>query len=124
MTETEKFHIGDVLSITTGRLLSHDHIRGVYNILDWMTGESLFTHQLGRASDTAKPVLLEAFPQLAAIEFPKYLEKGDPDAIFVWVDTQGELYGEWWDVPKLKIGAYEPREPISELVEMIGNRGS
>ena len=31
--ETKEFHIGDILSITTGRLLSPEGVKGIYNIL-------------------------------------------------------------------------------------------
>jgi hypothetical protein len=44
--ETKSFHIGDIISITSGQLVSLDHIGRVYNILDWMTGEELMTHHL------------------------------------------------------------------------------
>ena len=121
MTETKKFQIGDVLSITTGALVSHDHMGGIYNILDWMTGETLFTHQLPRAMDAAQPALKKAFPALAEIEFPKYLVNGEKDAIFTWVDTQAELYGEWWEVPRLGEGVYVPMDPISEYPLAVMN---
>src|SRR3989344_6645903 len=66
--QTKEFHLGDVLSITTGRLVSPRHIDGVYDILTFMTGDTLFTHQLPRASDECKPYLVKQFPQLAATE--------------------------------------------------------
>ena len=69
MAETKDFHIGDILSVTTGRLVSPRHIEGVYDILNWMTGESLFTHQLPRVSREAGPVLLAAHPQIRQIVF-------------------------------------------------------
>lgn len=118
MAEIKSFHIGDVLSITTGNLVSLDHIQGVYNILDWMTGEPLMTHQLGRASDVCKSVLEESFPVLAAVVFPTYLVGGDKDAIFTWVDTQGVLYGEWWSVPKLEECLYEVQSPFLEYIQI------
>ena len=36
------FDLGDIPSITTGALVSPRHIDGVYDILDYMTGEQLF----------------------------------------------------------------------------------
>ena len=66
--KTKKFHLGDVLSITTGRLVSPRHMDGVYDILNFMTGDNLFTHQLPRASDECKPHLLAQFPQLAEVD--------------------------------------------------------
>lgn len=50
LREGKRFHLGDVLSITTGHLLSPRHMEGVYEILNHMTGDQLFTHQLPRAS--------------------------------------------------------------------------
>jgi hypothetical protein len=58
------FHISDVLSVTTGRLVSTRHMDGVYDVLDFLTGDSLFTHQLPRASREYEPWLRTQFPQL------------------------------------------------------------
>lgn len=60
----KSFHTLDILSITTGRLVSPDHMDGVYSILGWMTGRNLSTHELPPASDICKPHLLRCFPQL------------------------------------------------------------
>lgn len=35
------FHIGDVLTVTTGRLVSPRHMYGVYEILNFLTGDRL-----------------------------------------------------------------------------------
>lgn len=42
--------LGDVLSVTQDALVSRSHIGGVYEILNFMTGDNLFTHQLPRAA--------------------------------------------------------------------------
>lgn len=41
MTTAKPFNIADVLSITTGRLVSWQGIGGVYTILNHMTGDNL-----------------------------------------------------------------------------------
>lgn len=64
MNSIAKFHISDVLSVTTGYLVSTRHIQGVYDILNHMTGENLFTHMLPAASDLCQPRLREQFPDL------------------------------------------------------------
>jgi hypothetical protein len=38
---TRPFHLGDVLTITTGRLVSPRHMDGVYDVLNFMTGDNL-----------------------------------------------------------------------------------
>ena len=58
------FHISDVLSVTTGRLVSSRHMGGIYDILNFLTGDSLFTHQLPRALRECAPWLRSQFPSI------------------------------------------------------------
>ena len=58
------FHISDVLSVTTGRLVSSRHMGGIYEILNFLTGDNLFTHQLPRAMKECLPWLRTQFPNL------------------------------------------------------------
>ena len=58
------FHISDILSVTTDRLVSSRHIDGVYAILNFLTGDELFTPQLPRAIDECQPWLRAQFPTL------------------------------------------------------------
>jgi hypothetical protein len=63
-----KFHLGDLLSISDGRLLSPEHIGGVYKILNHMTGDNLMTHQLPLACDAMLPELLTQHPWLKDVD--------------------------------------------------------
>ncbi len=65
-TTPRAFHIGDILSVTTGIFVSPDGIGGLYDILNYMTGDDLYTHQLPRASQQCRPALLAQHPQLTA----------------------------------------------------------
>ena len=60
----KEFHISDVLSVTTPYLLSTRHIDGVYDILNFLCKDNLYTHQLPRASREVEPWLRTQFPQL------------------------------------------------------------
>lgn len=68
---TKSFPLRVVLTVTTGRLLTEpkgpddNGISALYEILNWITGDSLFTHQLPRAEESARPWLLKCFPELA-----------------------------------------------------------
>ena len=68
MVKTADFHIGDVLSITTGRLVSLRGMDGIYAVLNFMTRGNLFTHQLPRAMDEMMPVILDQHPELADVD--------------------------------------------------------
>ena len=130
--KTKKFHLGDVLSITTGRLVSPWHISGVYDILNFMTGDNLFTHALPRASDECKPYLIEQFPQLVTPEMDSAIaELGDAlksksgkaeaeKVVADWLTKQVAKYGEMFAVKPIPANAHEVKNPIAEAVEMIG----
>jgi hypothetical protein len=64
------FHIGDVLSVTTGKLISLNHMLGVHELLEYMMGHGVFTHQLPRAGDACEPCLLQQFPWLSDLQVP------------------------------------------------------
>lgn len=70
MADNEKkdFHVSDVISVTTGWLVSYQGVSGVYEILNFLTDDNLSTHQLPRAMDEVDPVLRRRFPEL----FPDY----------------------------------------------------
>lgn len=107
----QSFHLGDVLSITTGRLLSPEGMAGVYRILNHMTGRELYTHQLPRAADACAPVLLERFPQLADIELPEIT----PENLDQALGNLAGRFGESFEVPVLPAGSFDTGCPASDL---------
>lgn len=113
--QTKDFHLGDILSITTGKLVSPRHIEGVYDILNWMSGEQLFTHQLPRVMREAAPVLLRAHPALEAVK-PTTLS---PEDVAPWLAEQVAAIGEMLPVPKMTKDEHESIDPMSELVERV-----
>ncbi len=121
--EQRKFDLGDVLSVTTGRLLcpvtarrTHP-IDGVYDILGYMTGESLMTHQLPRVCKEAAPVLLALYPSLAAVNVHEFTDHSE---VGLWLAEQRKIYGDSFAVPKFSADQHKYKDPISEIVEMVG----
>ncbi len=87
------FHIGDIISAATGVLVSPRHTDGVYDILGFMTGESLFTHQLPRVGREAESVLLRQHPELAAAfeETKQVTRENWKEMLDGWVARYGEM---------------------------------
>lgn len=112
---TREFDLGDVLSITTDRLLSEHGIKGVYEILNFMTGESLFTHQLPRVRREAAPVILKVHPQLRTIDDSSVT----PDNWKQFLADQKAKFGERLSIPTLTADQHERIEPVSELAEHV-----
>jgi len=114
------FHLGDVLTITTGALVSPRHMDGVYDILNWMTGDSLFTHQLPRAMDECQGPLLAQHPDLAAIVLPDFGGSRDDvkAAVYAWLAEQVAVYGETREVTPLDPADHTRMDPFTELRKM------
>lgn len=113
--ETKEFATSSVLSCVTGRLLGD--IGGVYEVLGWMSGESLFTHQLPRVNKEAKPVILAMHPHLQ--QAVDEAEQVTPDNFRQWLQTWEDRYGPTIAVPKLSADQHERIDPLSELAEKV-----
>lgn len=112
---TREFHIGCVLSVTTGKLVSPHGMQGVYDILNHLTGDSLFTNQLPRAARWARPLLLATHPQLAACTPP--LHWGDAGHVAEWVERHATRIARHIGVE----GPIPGWEHINVLTELAGD---
>ena len=112
---TRTFPLADVLSITTGRLLSRSHMDGIYGILSYMTGQDVYTHQLGNAADKAKPALLQQHPHLADVQPPDGVDVAD---LMAWLVEAERVYGESIEVQPLV--DWKHRDPIEDLCDKVG----
>lgn len=110
------FDLGDVLSVTTGRLVSPRHIDGVYDILGFLTGERLMTHQLPRACDECKPEVLRQHPDLADLDVPEGLDS--EEKVLAWLDNAKLDYGFTRELTPLL--GHVGQDPIEELADMVG----
>jgi hypothetical protein len=114
-----EFALGDVLSVTTGRLVSS--MSGVWDVLNFMTGDDLCTHALPRAAQECRPALFARHPWLSAVEVPAVFEADD---VASWLAEQEAVYGATVVVPTLAACEvdYQPVDPITELLDMMGER--
>ena len=111
----KQFHIGDILSITGDKLVSPRLIAGVYDILNYMTGDNLYTHQLPRAMRECRPFLLAQHPQLCNVDESTVTEA----TWHKWLDDQITKFGETLPVNPLPEHAHEFIDPLSELAEKV-----
>lgn len=115
MSEEREFDLGDILSITTDRLLSPRGMSGVGDILSFMAGEAVFTHQLPRISREAAPVLLRRHPQLASVDASSVTRENWE----TFLADQMVRFGQRLPVPKLSTDEHERIDPMSELAEKM-----
>lgn len=114
MTAVRAFDLGDVLTVTTGRLVSR-HMDAIYDLLDFVTGDNLFAHQLPRAMEECRGPLLAQHPALTDVEVPDWPDSTTPEDIFGWVDSLRPTYGDALDVTPLDPADHTTIDPIIEL---------
>lgn len=109
-----KFALGQVLSITTGNLLCN--IDGLYAILNHMTGDNLYTHQLPRACRECAPWLLRQHPQLADVNSDDITPENYQQQL-----AELELkYGKELPVSPIPADDHAQKDPVAELKNMVG----
>lgn len=127
--KTKTFELGDVLSITDGHLLSRRHMDGVYDILSWMCDSSVLTHQIPRVMRLCKPFLREQFPQLCTKEVEGEclllseelrFSTAPEEVVDRWLKGMEQQLGNAFEVPQLPNLGEAQRDPIEEIVSMMG----
>lgn len=109
-----EFKLGQVLSVIGEKLVCE--VEEVYEILSYMTGESVFTHQLPRFARECKPWLLRQHPQLATVDDSSVTSENWSQ----WLDEQIKKFGATLKVEPIPADDHDRKNPIAELVEMCG----
>lgn len=116
MTDTQQFHIGDVISAATGTLVSPRHIAGVYDILGFMTGSEPMTHQLPRLSRECELSLRAQHPDLVAEPIAPGINS--MESALAFLETLYPKYGEYVAVTRIDPVDHTDIDPIVELKMM------
>jgi hypothetical protein len=107
--EKKKFDLGTILSITDGHLFTE--MENVCGILNYMTGDELYTHQLPRATEECAPVILRQYPQFANIDGSNV----DTDNWREFLDEQIEKFGNEFEIEPVSLFEHQKINPIEEL---------
>lgn len=108
-----KFKISQVLSHYTGYLMCE--LGELYEIANFLSQDSLFTHQLPRASRDAQPWMLESLPWLNGIT----LEEVTPENYAQHLQFYSDTFGAYHDLSPIPHAAEFHRNPIAEADELI-----
>lgn len=96
---TRSFHLGDVLSITTSRMLSPTSMGGIHEIVTHMTGELAADLACIEARPRCATALLAQHPQLSElVDADAKLDLSTADA---WLAKQIAKFGETLPVTPL-----------------------
>ena len=120
----KQFHVSDVLCIGTGRLVSFRGFGAVYDVLNFMTGDDLFTHVLPRAQTACQPAILARYPWMGALDCStitaENYKQWVADAVREHLGLETTSDGPMLDVEALPPGAWGFRNPLVEAAEMVG----
>lgn len=108
-----KAHLGTILSITTDIHLAPGGFGDIHELLDYLTSDTLFTHQLIRASDETRDHLIAQLPWLAEITPPG--EFADENHVWRWLTVQTDRYGMWHDVEPMAAEDHTRIDPLTEM---------
>lgn len=125
------FHLGDILTITHGRLLSPTKMEGVYRILSFVVGDDVYTHQIPRVVRECKPWLLRQHPQLGSPEVDFEVAKlglmletpsGSPDPetlVRGWLLGMVARYGATLPVEPIPMDDHDRIDPVVEAERLF-----
>lgn len=113
MMDTQYFDLGTILSITTSKLLTK--MDNVYKILDYMTGDRLFTHQLPRVNREMAPVILAQHPQLKDIDASGVNTENWSD----FLAEQEKRFGKTLPIAPCGLFEHKKIDPQEELESMV-----
>ena len=125
----KKFHILDVMSITTERLVSTRHMDGIYDILGFMHDASLFTTQLPSAAEAAKPEIFRQHPALLDFdadiaELTRMLaEHGRPAWLDLFRNYAEKKYGVELEIERMPAANRKQSDPMDGIpagVKVVG----
>lgn len=123
--QPRRFHLGDILTLTTGCMVSPRLMDGVRELISHMCGGPVFTNQLGEALEACEPALLDQHKQLAGIRLPDLAAPPGSAAlaaeIGAWLARLVEDHGEYLDVAPLPDGAFQ-RWGNAEAAEDMADR--
>jgi len=113
-----EFSLGDVLCVSTGRLVSRRGMDAVYDVLNFLTRDNLFTHQLPRALRECQPWVIRQHPQLAAVDASAV----NAENLETWLLEQEARFGSTLQPEPIPRDDHTVRDPLAEIAEMVGDK--
>lgn len=118
MTIAKEFSTLDVVTVTSGVLISARLLDAVYDVCGWMLDDTLMTHQLSAASRVVEPYIIGQHPWVASLRVPGY----PGPALKSFCERLVETRGETLTLTRPDSPAWERGTALSDLVETAGDR--
>jgi hypothetical protein len=113
-SDTRDFAIGDVITVTSGRLIGPSGVDGIYEILGFLTDGPVFTHALPTVARLVEPSLYDQYPWLKNVDVPAGLDTEEKCKAFV--AKIAAVRGETLTLRRVPKEIYQAPETPEELV--------
>ena len=113
---SKKFSLGAVLSVGGDRLMCD--IGDVYKILNYMTDDNLYTHQLPRAAKECRPYILKEHPFL--LEYIDMQDEINSENYLIKLAEFEMNWGSEIEVEPIPKDDHSRKDALKELEEMVG----
>ena len=128
---TKDFPTLAVLSVTSGRLLTqpsraNNGFDQIYEILEWMTDDQPFTHQLGRFAEECKQWIYQWHPEIIEADKlieNKLIEKCEAEDVKACQTAMLAKFGETITLQKVPQSYHEIKNATDELFEVGEKNG-
>lgn len=122
----KKFHISDILSVTTGATLSNRHMGGIYDIMGHLVNDKeITTGGLAAMRPKAQEFLEAAMPWVKEVEFPSLSDDASLEErvrlVNEFLNVAAKKYGEFHEVPQMEDAPKQSLE--NDLAYAIKVRG-
>ena len=108
------FDLGTVLTVTSGRVFTS--IDNFYDILNYLSNDKIYTHQIPRVITIAKSYVLERYPQLDGVG--KDVVINNKQDVETFIGEQKSIYGDSFVLSPMTGEIYQHIDPIDELIGM------
>lgn len=111
-----KFTTGEIISAGLGKLCCE--MDRVYAIMNYLTGDNLFTHQLPRAFHACNAWVKQQHPWLNELDETKC----NKDTYRAWLADAELRFGTEHELEPLPFGQWRSCDPVSELIQLTENK--
>jgi hypothetical protein len=94
--EVRTFHLGDLLSVTTGVLVSPRYMDGLSDIVGYLTWADLDVDHIPESLQACRGYVLRQVPVLAEVT----ADDLSFESWRGWLDEQVKMFGEWHSVQR------------------------
>lgn len=113
------FDLGTVLTITSGGIL-FTNMDNVYDILNFLSNDKIYSHQIARIIKVAQVYVLEKYPKLDGVG--KDIIFNSEQDVKAFIDEQKIIYGDSFALSPMSEEMYQYIDPIEEMMDMRSSR--